>query len=474
MENYSFRLVVSSDCFPDLLSEPAGITLLQPPTAAFDAAVSGFSVEFENLSSNADSYFWDFGDGQTSAASNPIYNYASDGEYTVTLVAANECGADTATASVTISNLPVAAFSASPTTGCAPLTVNFDSFDSQNVGSFSWSFPGGVPATSSQADPVVVYNTPGSFGATLIVNNNSGADTLALENLITVADIPTAGFTIASTDLTAVFTNTSSGATSYLWDFGDDATSAQPNPTHTYANPGTYTITLTAVNQCGQVSTSQTIMIGEILQAGFGYSLAGGCAPHTVQFFDESTGNITGWAWTFPGGNPAGAAVPNPVVVYSTPGQYDVTLVVSGAQGGNSLTVQGLVDILPTPEASFTVQLDQLTASFTNLSVNAAFYLWDFGDGNTSTESDPVHTYALPGAYDVTLNAQNAYCGNAVGKTILATTTGTGEYFSGTAVKVFPNPARELIYLEWQDQLAGPLNIRLFTADGRVVWDRMH
>ncbi|MFM9949292.1 MAG: PKD domain-containing protein, partial [Saprospiraceae bacterium] len=86
-----------------------------------------------------------------------------------------------------------------------------------------------------------------------------------------------------------------------------------------------------------------------------------------------------------------------------------------------------------------------------NLSVNATAYNWDFGDGNGSTESNPQHTFTNNGTYSVTLNAQNAYCGNAIAQTILIGINGLQEQDPGHRVRVFPNPTSNLFFIKTDD-----------------------
>ncbi|MCB0683229.1 MAG: PKD domain-containing protein, partial [Saprospiraceae bacterium] len=145
--------------------------------------------------------------------------------------------------------------------------------------------------------------------------------------------------------------------------------------------------------------------------AGFLADQTEGCVPFTVMFMDQSSENVTGWEWSFPGGDPATSTDPNPIVTYNAAGVYDVTLVVSNAAGSNELTQMGFVVVGDVPAAGFTSMVTDLTVDLTNMSTDADSYLWDFGDGETSTESDPSHTYTEDGTYLVSLTATNE-CGS--------------------------------------------------------------
>jgi PKD repeat protein len=100
-----------------------------------------------------------------------------------------------------------------------------------------------------------VYPSAGNKTVRLIVTNSQGADTATF--VVTVLQFPGANFTQSLAGLSATFNNTSTNATSYLWDFGDGNSSAAASPTHTYAAPGTYAVKLTATNQC--TSSTKTV-----------------------------------------------------------------------------------------------------------------------------------------------------------------------------------------------------------------------
>ncbi|MEO6037237.1 MAG: PKD domain-containing protein, partial [Saprospiraceae bacterium] len=256
---YDVTLVASTGAGSSTYTQPAFITVLGPPTAGFTSTVNGSTVSFTNTSSNATSYFWNFGDGSTSMDENPTHTYTGDDMYIVTLTATNNCGSTTYTFGTDISSLPSAAFTTSGTMGCEPFTVQFTNQSSNNAATFAWMFQGGDPATSSAANPTVTWNQPGTYGVQLIVSNASGSDTAATN--ITVLALPSAAFTMQATGLSVACTNTSANGASYEWKFGDGTSSTDPNPTHVYNMPGTYTVELTVSNACGAATLQQTITV---------------------------------------------------------------------------------------------------------------------------------------------------------------------------------------------------------------------
>ncbi len=149
---------------------------------------------------------------------------------------------------------PSAAFSGTPTSGCAPLAVIFTDASTGEITSFEWTFGDGATATSQ--NPVHEYAAAGIYTVSLTVSGPGGSDTETKNGYIIVADVPAADFTGAplsgSAPLTVHFTDLSTGTPdAWLWEFGDGGTAATQNPSHQYTAPGTYAVTLTASNPCG-------------------------------------------------------------------------------------------------------------------------------------------------------------------------------------------------------------------------------
>lgn len=211
-------------------------------------------------------------------------------------------------------------------------------------------------------------------------------------------------------------------------------------------------------------------MIGQSPKAAFSVDGAGqGCAPLTVSFQNQSTGVYDAFEWQFPGGNPATSTLENPVVTYSAPGEYDVTLFLNGPLGESTSSQQGYIQVFDTPLPDFTWSADGLTIHFTNQSTNAGSFSWNFGDGQTSFDENPVHVFAQPGIYDITLNAQNSACGVSLTQSILLQTNGVHN-LRDNALLIFPNPVRGILFME--DKTTGaPFtgNIRLLTLHGAVL-----
>lgn len=408
--NYTVILEVSNSGYVDRIEKVNYITVLDRPIAGFNYQVNNMTVSFTNTTQNSNSLLWDFGDGTISNLQNPIHTYSQDSIYTVMLIATNVCGNDTATIDITVGSPPVAAFSSDVTDGCAPLNVQFLNLSSPNATRWEWEFEGGTPATSTQAEPLVTYNSPGAFDVTMIAINGLGADTVTLTDYITVEPLPEAEYSSLIDSNRVDFTNLSSYGESYEWDFGDGTTSNAFNAFHVYDDDGVYTVRLTVENDCGVDIYETTVTIATNPLALFTQNLTSGCAPLTVMFENQSSENSTNFEWQFEGGTPSSSTQENPVVIFNSPGAFDVTLIAFNAQGSDTLEMQELIVVNDVPEADFNTIPSMATIEFINTSLRGDSYTWNFGDGDSSMEENPVHMYEGNGTYEVWLIVENE-CG---------------------------------------------------------------
>ncbi len=419
--NYEVVMIVSNAAGSDTATITNAVTVTGGPTAGFSAnnPLGSVTVSFGNSSVNATGYSWDFGDGETGTEASPAHNYEADGDYTVTLIASNACGNDTTQQVVTILMPPVAGISSGTTTGCAGLEVAFSASPQGDGLTYEWVFEGGSPSVSTDANPVVTYATPGVYGSVLIVTNAAGSDTMEQADYVLVTGGPTASFTNSVNGYDVFFTNTSINSTSSSWDFGDGQSSSDPSPQHNFAEPGTYLVTLTVENDCGQSVFSETIVIDEDLPiSDFDANANEGCAPLTIQFTSQAINADSLW-WEFPGGNPGSSSDSNPLVEYDMPGAYNVTLIAFNTAGSASLTRSSWVVIQPAPEAAFESAIDEVTVQFTNNSAHTATYFWTFGDGSTSDEQSPTHNYPGAGSFTVQLIATGVCGSDTIEQTIV-------------------------------------------------------
>ncbi len=263
-EGLMFRCIVKRAGCTQVTSGSAVLHVLPLPAAEFIVTMNGATANFNNLSTNATSYSWDFGDGVHSTLSNPSHTYTNEGSYTVTLQAWNQCDTFTMQQIVNVFLPPTAGFAVPATVfGCGTAQVNFDNQSSANVSSFAWSFPGGMPGSSSMTNPSVSYTVSGIYIAQLIVSNTVGQDTIEKTFEVEISDLPKADFSaqVLSGGLVQ-FTNLSQNGETYTWDFGDGSPQQSGfNIQHDYASSGNYVVTLIVSSACGVSIVQQDVAI---------------------------------------------------------------------------------------------------------------------------------------------------------------------------------------------------------------------
>ncbi|MEM9548083.1 MAG: PKD domain-containing protein [Bacteroidota bacterium] len=409
--SFDVTLTVINETGDDILTLTDFIEVNDIPLADFSYEINGDEVTFTNFTEGADTYSWDFGDGNSSTEENPVHTYANDGDFEVVLTVTNECGENNVSSTVSISLAPIASFDAvQEPTDCATFVIDFQNTSTNNPDSFEWVFEGGDPVTSTEENPSVTYTSAGEFDVTLTVTNANGSNTINMPDYVIAFDEPISAFTYSEDGLMVTFVDGSLDADVYSWDFGDGNMSSEVNPVHEYAAEGIYTVILEVTNQCGSNITTQTINNYTPVEADFSSDITDGCANLVVGFEDSSSENVTEWFWTFEGGTPATSTEENPTVTYESAGQYDVVLTVSHPESSETITLVNYIAVTDVPITSFEYFDDILTVDFTNTTVEGTTYAWDFGDGNTSTEESPSHTYDAEGMYTVKLTATNS-CG---------------------------------------------------------------
>ncbi|MEO1257634.1 MAG: choice-of-anchor B family protein [Bacteroidota bacterium] len=367
-------------------------------------------------------------------------------------------------------------FAATQTNGCLPHTVQFSDM-SDSTATWTWTFDGGNPATSNEQNPTVEYTQTGVYNVTLEVETNSGI-TYVIErpNYISVGMAPTADFAADITGEVATFTNNSMGGGTYTWDFGDGTTSNEEDPSHSYNAVGTYTVALTVTNECGTNTYSQDVLVLAIPPVvGIGVSSTDGCTPFVVEFTDESTGAPDTWNWTFLGGDPAISNEQNPTVTYNTPGTWSVMLTVSNAAGESTVQETQLITVSPSPEAAYNYTVNGPEVTFVNTSANGDSYVWDFGDGTTSTEFNPFHTFPGVGEYEVTLTVESDCGFVAFTQNIVIDEATATKFLDETAfqLSVAPNPFRSQFNLNYDLKGAfGQAQVAIFNVLGEQLTTR--
>jgi len=424
----TFTVTLITTSYFTCLDTSTEIVVINPsPTASFNiASATGctpFTVTISNQSIGALHYSWRFGDGTNDTTSSPVFthNYintiSTPSNYNIRLIVKNAYGcADTLIKQITVYPEVVAQFT-SDTAGCSPYNVQFTD---QSIGSsyFLWNFGDGN--STAVQNPSHQYINPSSndtiYHVMFIPISAYACRDTAYRN-ITVYALPHALFTVSPgsqtyPNTTVMINNLStSGSWNYLWDFGDSTTTTLNQPImHTYSTWGTYTITLIVSGTHCSDTISQTIQIIAPLPIAAFDSSAEGCSPLTVTFVNHSQ-FATDYLWDFGDGNTS--TVENPSHTYVTPGVYIVQLTAAGP-GGQNVAANVSVTVFKIPTALFTVDptiviLPDQPVHCYNLSLNAVSYLWNFGDGATSTDVNPIHQYTQVGVYDITLQVTSEH-----------------------------------------------------------------
>lgn len=351
-----------------------------------------------------------------------------------------------------VDDIPYPMFTNSGTEGCSPFTVQYND-SSDSTATWTWTFEGGDPLVSNDQNPVVVYNTAGEYDVTLeVVTNDGNSYTIVRPNGITIGATPSASFSANVTGENVDFTNTSSGGNTYSWDFGDGEISNLETPNHSYDMVGTYTVSLTVMNDCGSETITQDVVITAIQPtASFSASEEEGCSPFVVEFTDLSAGAPDTWEWEFEGGDPATSSDQNPTVTYNSAGEFSVTLTVTNAAGNSQAIQTDVIVVGESPLADFTFTVNGPEVTFTNSSVGNDFE-WALGDGTITDENEPNHTYTATGEFEVTLTVTNDCGSQAYTQTVSITSLTSVNELDGSVydLAVSPNPFSEQFIVDYE------------------------
>ena len=418
---YVIRLTVASPC--DTLVVSRSIRVKAKPRAFFtpnnSVGCSPMTVVFNNTSlGNGNTYTWNFGDGSapvSTTAAGPISHVFTTGvtdTFHVRLIAVNECGSDTLTYAVVVRPNTIYldfAVNGNEQSGCAPHTVHFIN-NSNGASGFTWNFDdGNIINTVRNIDTVThTFQAPGTYVVQLHATNGC-SDTTSTETIV-VYPKPHAAFTAsiytACLGDSVRFSNLSTGATSYLWDFGDGRTATVAEPIHVYGAPGTYPVILTTIrlNTPGSVCSDTVMHPVQVVASMPGWFTASDtvsfCAPFTATFANQNLPSLTA-TWDFGDGQQgSGNTVTH---TFAQAGIYLVKLI-TVVPGGCTYITTRTVKVLG-PSGSWTHTSGYLcngqAASFQVLAANADNFIFNFGDGNTLTTTDNLvyHTYSQPGVY---------------------------------------------------------------------------
>ena len=418
---YSASLIVQNQFCADTFSSSVNIYSL--PVAAFTLSAIDYCgapqiININNNSSNAGNFVWSFGNGNSSTLANPVANYSDTGSFNILLSAISAHGCiDTISHSIMIHSKPAAGFLVSDV--CAnhqPLVFNNITTHGNY---YSWNFGDGN--TSALFSPQHSYADTGAYMVTMIAKTDYCADTV--KRLVEVFSLPVPAFTLTDSALcgpNAQFatTNQSTNAVAYTWNFGNSTYSNDSNPVALYNAPGNYIIQLIAHSNHGCMDTIQKAVTVYPKPAAPQINIepGAGCAPLTVHLSANTT-NATSFAWNF--GTGAASITSNSATAsytYTDTGTFTLSLyMVSAHQCTDTIRMADTIKVHVVPNAAFDTVINSAgypydgLVSFNNLSTNATNYVWSFGDGTTSFDVNPTHTYQAIDTFSAVLIAGNGY-----------------------------------------------------------------
>ena len=416
--------------------------LVSKPTDSFTAApvigCSPLTVNFTDQSSflpgtSMANYKWTFGDGATSTLFSPgaTHTYTAAGTYSVTSVLTDNLGCKDTIYRPSLITVwrPHASFLASNGYPCIGASVHFTNLSAGITGSF-WMFGDGD--TTSVTSPDHIYSSIGAYTVKLVVTDIHGCtDTASYLNYINVTR-PHAAFYMPDSfsicpPLSVHFFNTSTGATSYNWMFGDGGTSVLTAPSDVYTSAGTYTVSLVATNTHGCTDTAHGHVVIYGSAGAFSYTPLSGCTPLTVHF-SAALSNVPNIIWDFTDGTTSATSFSDTTThIYNVPGAYVPKLILSDNSGCQSSSL-----------GADTIKVDAVRPGFTTnpnpvcVNSNVAFldtsgsyfstitsWHWIFTPTDTSNLVSPTQFYSVVGTYPVSLVVKDGWgCIGSVSKTV--------------------------------------------------------
>jgi PKD repeat protein len=421
----NYKVTDSNGCY----SSDNVTVIVDYPDATFirdkSSGCTPVTVTFTKTMTGITKFWWDFGDGspKDSVNANPAHLFTNANpasvEYRNVKLTVQSAGGCLSTYNSTITVYPAidASFSAKSNIVCSGSSVVLTAA-TPGASKYFWEYGDGASGYSTTESTTHLFTnfTTAPVDYSVRLTTTSFYNCVDVKTLdITVMPVPRPQFsgvpvvqTYSTTGNQVTFTNeTNAGTWSWLWKFGDKSTSAVQNPVHTYTKLGDYEVTLIVNNSNCADSVKHTFRVLPLPPAADFDSVMSGCAPLFVSLNNTSANTDmpgTTYQWSFGDGSISTAK--NPTYTYQDAGNFRIELTVTGP-GGTS-TKSRVVDAYASPIASLQATPMKVFANdtpvrFFNLSSGADYYLWEFGDGDTSKLKEPYHKYMEEGIYDITL-----------------------------------------------------------------------
>ena len=316
---------------------------------------------------------------------------------------------------------PVADFSGTPTTLCVGNSVSFSDLSTNTPTSWSWTFTGGTPSSSTAQNPTITYNTPGTYQVQLTATNTGGSDAETKVGYITVNPAPSissqpSNSIINDGDNTS-FSVTASNATGYQWQVNTGGGFTNISNGGVYSGATTLSLAITGATLAMDGNTYRCIVsgtctpnvnsnsvaltvnaVGSAPVADFSANTTTVCLGESINFSDLSTNTPTSWLWNF--GDGGSSSSQNTTYTYNTPGTYTVTLTATNASGSDDEVKTNLITVnaLPSINTSSTNETC-LKNDGTATASGGGTYVWN----TVPVQNTPTATGLSEGNYTVTV-----------------------------------------------------------------------
>ncbi|GAB4321512.1 MAG: hypothetical protein Kow0074_12530 [Candidatus Zixiibacteriota bacterium] len=411
----------------------------EPPPVDFDHTVlestcEHLLAEFAAIDDPGFAGFtWYFGDGDSAVGRIVEHEYLSSGLFSVQLKVNTTCGPDSVTKPgvIQVTGPFTTDFDADVRSGCDSIDVVLTGTTTAAVDTFIWDFGDNTPrdtvvVNGVEASVLHRYKKIGTCTVTLFAINECRTDTVIKPDFIEIKRVPNVFITSSYDTASGPFCNpytvefsytTTESLSAFLWEFGDNTTSTEPNPIHTYQEGGrTYSVRLTATGECGSdvVARNNYITLTKRPTAVLTVDTTVACAGTTPLTFSASVdGTITSSLWQF--GDEGSVPGVNAQHTYDVPGEYVPRFIMTHGCGTDTVMLADTISVGLPPIAAFTASalsgFEPLAVTFTDQSENAPTeWSWLFGDGEESEQPSPTHTYDTTGRFNVRLAIRNS-CG---------------------------------------------------------------
>jgi PKD repeat protein len=371
---------------------------------------------------------------------------------------------------------PVADFAAGNNLTCMNGEVQFTDLSLNHPVDWTWIFQSeGISDTFYHKNPSYVFRHEGLFDVTLIVSNGKGADTLFLENHISVIPGPVANFSYEMIDnQTVQFINNSTNADSYFWKLGNTLVSFKKDPVQKYNNGGFYTVELRATKDTCNTHDYfvDTIEIRIPLRAIISFNKNRICERESI-FYKAGRTDYDSVKWIFQGGHIGESTDMEVELNYNNSGTFGLQFIAFSKYGADTITRNNIITVTGAPEVYFKHAIDADTVFFTNSSLGATSFEWDFGDGNQSKLREPSHVFESSGKYTVTLKGLNQCDSSEYSTDVIFTKVSVSD-IEEEKILIYPNPGSDNFYILNTSGHNSINRIRILDINGKMIFNSIY